>query len=160
MRTRSRKSAVGPEGPSKPAKLEMGRLESAIGFLLLRAWRDAERRFDRHFRDLRLTPPQFATLILLELNHEATPGELSAALGMGHNNFVLIVDNLVERGLITRTTCADDRRKRRLALTESGADLLQRAHAAENASEVEFKKQFGAGNPEKLLALLRRIEEP
>jgi len=138
----------------------MGRLESAVGFLLLRAWRDAERRFDRHFRDLKLTPPQFATLILLELNHECTPGELAAALGMGHNNFVLVVDALVDRGFITRTTCADDRRKRRLALTEAGTAMLARAHEAENASEIEFKKHFGAGNPEKLIALLRRIEEP
>ena len=160
MGTRSRKGAAKADGAAKPATLDMGRLESAVGFLLLRAWRDAERRFDRHFRDLKLTPPQFATLILLELNHEATPGELSAALGMGHNNFVLIVDNLVGRGLITRATCVDDRRKRRLALTDSGVALLKLAHEAENQSELDFKRQFGTGNPEKLLALLRRIEEP
>src|SRR6478736_7827726 len=113
----SRTETAPAAGPPLP---NMGRLESVPGFLLGRAWRDAQRRFERHFAGLQITAPQYAILILLEANEGLTPGQLAVGVGMGHNNLVVILDDLVDRGMVERTPCIDDRRKKRLSLTKAG----------------------------------------
>jgi DNA-binding MarR family transcriptional regulator len=141
-------------GPTKP---EMGRLESSPGFLIGRAWRDAQRRFERHFGELKITAPQYAILILLQANEGCTPGQLAIGLGMGHNNLVVIMDDLVDRGLIERTTCLDDRRKRRLSLTKAGFAMLKRANEAEDRNAADFVERLGPADSARLLALLGRF---
>jgi DNA-binding MarR family transcriptional regulator len=162
MRARVSKAAAKASGAdtatgSGPAKPDMGRLESAPGFLIGRAWRDAQRQFDRHFGALKITAPQYAILILLQANEGCTPGQLAIALGMGHNNLVVVIDDLVDRGLIERTTCVDDRRKRRLSLTKAGFDMLRRGDEAEDRNAAEFAARLGPADAARLLALLRRF---
>ena len=140
-----------------PARPAMGRLESTPGFLLGRAWRDAQRRVERHVGIVKITAPQYATLVLLQANEGCTPGQLAIGLGIGHNNLVVIIDDLVDRGLIERTTCVDDRRKRRLSLTKAGIDMLRRADEAEDRNAAEFVAKLGPADSARLLALLRRF---
>lgn len=55
----------------------------------------------------------------------ATPSALAADLGMQSSNLAAALRNLASEGLISRTPDSEDRRKVRVALSETGRALLR-----------------------------------
>lgn len=150
-------SGAGGPGPRSSA-LQLDPLVDAFGFLVRRAWRDIERRFQHHFRTVALTPLQFSIMILLERNVTCTPGELVQPLGISQNNLVGIVDELIGRGYVAKQVHAEDRRARVLTLTDAGHEALTRAHAAHAQYTKEFVERVGSDNLRDLVRLLKLFD--
>ena len=146
-------AGAGPAG-----KLDLGILDQTFGYLLRRATRDVERRFQFYFRTVELTAPQFAIMILIERNADCTPGDLVQPIGISQNNLVGIIGDLVERGYVRKETDARDRRARILSLTDAGREALATAHEAHSVYMKEYLDRVGEGNLAQLVRLLRMFD--
>jgi MarR family transcriptional regulator, organic hydroperoxide resistance regulator len=77
----------------------------------------------RHWERHRVTLPQLRVLYHIRRAPGVTTGELAAALGITVSTTSGLVIKLAERGLVARTTAADDRRQAPLHLTHEGEGL-------------------------------------
>jgi DNA-binding MarR family transcriptional regulator len=89
-----------------------------------RAFREADSLRLRQWERSNVTLPQLRVLYQLRRHPGATTGELARRLGITVSTTSGLVIKLVDRGLVTRGSLADDRRQAPLSLTEAGAALL------------------------------------
>ena len=74
---------------------------------------------------LELSVPQFRVLAFISRNEGASLLEVARHMGLTPPSTSRLVDNLIERDLMTRTGHPDDRRRVRLAVTTQGRTILQ-----------------------------------
>lgn len=79
---------------------------------------------------LHLTLPQLKVLLLLALGDGAAGQELSRAMGVSLATMTGIVDRLVAQNLVTRREDPRDRRVRRIELSPTGRQLVDRITSA------------------------------
>ena len=78
----------------------------------------------RQWERSHVTLPQLRVMYHLRRHPGATTGELAKRLGITVSTTSGLVIKLVDRGLVTRGSLADDRRQAPLSLTEAGLALL------------------------------------
>ena len=78
----------------------------------------------RTFVDFDYSLPQLATLLLLDEEGELTIKQVSEILGRSVSATSRLLDQLVERGMVSRREDQHDRRARRIAITEQGSKLI------------------------------------
>ena len=124
----ARKTAVSA-GPSAGPPLEFTHLvrDSCLCLHVQRAARALARRFDEVLRPAGLTSGQFS--LLMSLNRPAPPtiGSVAQLLAMDRTTLTANLKPLERRGLISITVDLEDRRGRRLQLTEEGRATLNKA---------------------------------
>jgi DNA-binding MarR family transcriptional regulator len=76
-----------------------------------------------HWLMFELTFAQARALIILAAHKELTVSQLARLLKVGNSTASLLVQALVERGLVTRTEAEADRRHTLLRLSERGMEL-------------------------------------
>jgi DNA-binding MarR family transcriptional regulator len=123
-----------------------------------RAARALARRFDLAFRPLGLTSGQFSLLNALNRPEPPGIGAVAAVLAMDRTTLTAALKPLERRGLV-RVQAGEDRRSRRVALTDAGRALLgaalpvwRRVHAKVDA-EVEAEAEAAGGLRGALVAL-------
>ncbi len=89
-----------------------------------RAFREADALRLRQWERSNVTLPQLRVLYQLRRYPGATTGELARRLGITVSTTSGLVIKLVDRGLVTRGSLADDRRQAPLSLSEAGTALL------------------------------------
>lgn len=92
-----------------------------------RAARALARRFDAVLRPLDLSNGQFSLLMALNRPEPPRPGPVADLLAMDRTTLVAALKPLERRGLVVARVDAEDRRSRRLVLTEAGRCLLAEA---------------------------------
>jgi DNA-binding MarR family transcriptional regulator len=122
-----------------------------------RAARALARRFDDALRPLGINQGQFSLLMSLNRPDAPTISRVAAFLAMDRTTLTAVLKPLERRGLLNMTVDKEDRRNRRLTLTDAGRKLLRDAlpvwtetHAAVDAALAEQN----AGNLRGLLNLL------
>ncbi|SCK20085.1 MarR family transcriptional regulator [Vogesella sp. LIG4] len=85
------------------------------------------------------------------------PSELSDALAFSRTNATRVVDDLCERGLIQRLSCADDRRKTILVLTEAGQTFIADAMPTQRQNLRKLWQDFSGEEKALLDKLLRKL---
>ena len=76
------------------------------------------------FGDFDFSLPQLGTLLLLDEEGELTIKQVTEILGRSVSATSRLLDQLVERGMISRREDERDRRAKRVAITESGRKLI------------------------------------
>ena len=76
------------------------------------------------FVDFDLSLPQLATLLLLDEEGELTMKQVTEILGRSVSATSRLLDQLVERGMVSRREDKHDRRAKRIAITEKGRMLI------------------------------------
>lgn len=76
------------------------------------------------FGDLDLSLPQVATLLLLDEEGELTIKQVTDIVGRSVSATSRLLDQLVERGMVSRREDEHDRRVKRVAITEKGRTLI------------------------------------
>lgn len=89
-----------------------------------RAARAIARHFDDALRPFGLTNGQFSLLISLNRPEPPRMGEVAAVLAMDRTTLTANLKPLERRGLVEIHVDTDDKRSRKLALTDRGRDLL------------------------------------
>lgn len=85
---------------------------------------------DSEWLALDLGMGQFKAMVVLNRHRQLTVGGLARALHVSEPSASLMVDKLVNRGLVERDTDPDDRRRTLLVPTEEGDRLLERLRRA------------------------------
>jgi len=91
----------------------------------------------RCHRTADLSVPQFRTLNFLHRQAGASLSQVAEHIGLTLPSMSQLVDGLVERKLILRSTHATDRRRITLTLTARGQSVLEAAHGATQAALAE-----------------------
>ncbi|MEM9684081.1 MAG: MarR family transcriptional regulator [Pseudomonadota bacterium] len=92
-----------------------------------RAARAIGRRFDDALREVGLTHGQYSLLVSLNRPEPPRIGDVALILAMDRTTLTANIKPLERRGLLTITPDPDDKRSRRLELTERGRDILVEA---------------------------------
>lgn len=128
-----------------------------------RAARALARRFDAALKPFGLTNGQFSLLIALNRPDGPRISDLAPFLAMDRTTLTAALKVLERRGLVASAADADDRRNRRLALTDAGRALLIAAVPAWRAAHDQLDADLGATDPDALregLGGLGRIGPP
>ncbi|MBI1202312.1 MAG: MarR family transcriptional regulator [Rhodopseudomonas sp.] len=115
----------------------------------------ADLRSRRLARETGLTAPQLAILQAIAELGEVTTGRISADASLSQATVTVILDRLVERGLVERYRSADDRRIVHSRLTAAGQQALTAAEPAINARLV---REFERLPPDKQAELVAALE--
>ena len=119
-----------------------------------RAARALARHFDDAFRPLQLTSGQFSLLMSLHRPDPPAVGELAALLAMDRTTITANVKPLERRLLLRIVVDKDDRRSRRLQLTEAGRELLVTAVAIWRKQNRSLERTLTQGVAARLRAEL------
>ncbi len=128
-----------------------------------RAARMLARRFDEALRPLGLKSGQFSILMSLNRPQPPTLGSVAALLAMDRTTLTANLKPLERNGLIETRPDENDRRARRLVLTEKGRGLLVRAVPVWTTTHRDVESVLAAGAADRLRAdldaLLRHDEK-
>jgi len=135
-------------------------LESNLGSDLERlvsAWRAL---IDDRLKPLELTQTHWVTLHNINmLPPEQSQIQLAKAIGIEQPSLVRTLDQLEEKKLITRQTCASDRRAKRIKLTEESAPIIHEMETVIDSTRKEILSGMSAAEIEQLGGMLSRLEK-
>ena len=106
-----------------------------------------------------LTLAQMQLLMTVKENRDITLTDLSARLGVSPPSVSVMVDRLVERGMLTRKRSTEDRRKIALCLSREKAEHLRLVEEQVLASFFEIIEKVGPETARKWREVLERVEE-
>lgn len=112
----------------------------------------------RQWEQSRVTLPQLRVLYQVRRTPGITTGELSRLLGITVSTTSGLVIKLADRGLVQRTTDADDRRQAPLQLTAAGLALTGELSEAGRPFLTRVAEALGPGL-EQVTATLERLAE-
>ena len=124
---------------------------------LSRAAESVTQRVNAHLRHYDLTISQFGTLEALYHLGPLQLGELGVKILKSSGNMTLVVDNLANRGLVTRQRRQDDRRCVDIHLTEEGTALVRSIMQPHVAQVVQALDVLSATEQEQLATLCRKL---
>lgn len=151
------KRAGSEEPPARVEALRPAQLDRTLGFLISMARQYIHRGFVQRFAEVDLTPNLYSILALLEANGACRLSDIGSALGILQTNLVKRVDELVDRGYVTREADPIDRRAKALVLTPAGREFLVRLHAIHDELEATLVARLGAEDHAKLIELLQKL---
>jgi len=124
---------------------------------LSRSAESVTQRVNAHLRHYDLTISQFGALEALYHLGSMQLGELGTKILKSSGNMTLVVDNLVNRGLVIRQRREDDRRCIDIHLTEAGSSLVQNIMQPHVTQVVQAFSVLSASEQEQLAALCRTL---
>ena len=107
-----------------------------------------------HWLMLELTFAQARALFILAARKELTVSQLAKLLGVGNPTASILVQQLVERGLVTRMEHPTDRRNTILSLSPKGAEI---GAGRREAREKQWQRWLSNLNNDELSALARGL---
>ncbi|NEW40845.1 MarR family transcriptional regulator [Nocardia cyriacigeorgica] len=107
-----------------------------------------------------LTMWAYGVLLGLEESPVRTQSALAKAIGADKTRIIATLDDLQDRGLITRTPDPTDRRARLLSLTSAGRELRDSAQAAIHHQENELLAALSPDDRRGFLRALQQLSEP
>lgn len=124
---------------------------------LVRAWRAL---IDDRLKPLELTQTHWVTLHNINmLPPEQSQIQLAKAIGIEQPSLVRTLDQLEEKKLITRQTCASDRRAKRIKLTEEAAPIINEMESVIDCTRKEILSGMSSSEIEQLGWMLSRLEK-
>jgi len=146
-------------GRSKPRRGRSARQEAAIG--ILRTADALRRHFDAVLEPRGITSQQYNVLRILRGAHpEALPTmEIAERMIERTPGITRLIDRLVEKGLVARERCHEDRRRVRCSVTERGLALLSLLDAPVDEADESALAMLDDREVDRLVAVLDRVRE-
>jgi DNA-binding MarR family transcriptional regulator len=124
---------------------------------LQRSARAIARRFDEALRPCGITSGQFSLLISLNRPEAPRMNEVAHLLGMDRTTLTANLKPLEGRGLVDIVVDSDDRRRRRLRLTDAGRRILVSALPVWRSTHAEIDRLSPGADPARLRGDLRAL---
>jgi DNA-binding MarR family transcriptional regulator len=138
------------------APVDLGNLESYIGFHLRVAQDASFRAFARETGQHGIKPGRFAALMVIARNPGISQVALGQTIARDKSSITPLIQDLQRLGLIERRNAADDRRRVELCLTAAGEKHLERLRRFAGEHDAKLDAIVGAKKDE-FLDLLRKI---
>ncbi|NIF20046.1 MULTISPECIES: transcriptional regulator SlyA [Pantoea] len=123
---------------------------------LVRIWRAL---IDQRLRPLQLTQTHWVTLHNIhQLPPEQSQIQLAKAIGIEQPSLVRTLDQLEDKGLITRTTCSNDRRAKRVKLTHSAEPIIEQVENVIDATRDDILEGISREEINQMVTLMARLE--
>ena len=106
-----------------------------------------------------MTPSQYQAMCALQEHPGIGQGALGKLTGQDRSTVSLVVQLLLDRGLIRRVVNSSDKRAASLRLSESGVQMLREAAPAARLAQDRFLSALPEGKRAEFLALLHRLLE-
>lgn len=112
-----------------------------------------------HLAEIGLTPKHGTILEFVANNPDASQKEIAQETGTKQSLLVNLLDNLTERGLLTRERSTEDRRRQNVRLTAEGEALRERIHQLIVAANDELldSAELTPEEEQTLIELLRKL---
>ncbi|MGK3141186.1 transcriptional regulator SlyA [Pantoea sp. C2G6] len=124
---------------------------------LVRIWRAL---IDQRLKPLELTQTHWVTLHNIhQLPPEQSQIQLAKAIGIEQPSLVRTLDQLEEKGLITRTTCASDRRAKRIKLTQQAEPIIEQVESVIDATRDDILSGISREEINQMVTLIARLEK-
>lgn len=136
---------------------EVNALEAHLGYWLRFVSNHVSHAFGRKLEAEGVTVAEWVVLRELFGLGETAPSQLAESLGMTRGAISKLVERLVEKGLVNRASSETDRRSQRIALTETGRDLVPLLARRADENDAEFFGHLNAEERQRLFALLQGI---
>ncbi|MGO3706867.1 MAG: MarR family winged helix-turn-helix transcriptional regulator [Mesonia hippocampi] len=109
-----------------------------------------------------ISQPQFNVLRILRGQKDTAVNMADIQERMIHkkSNTTRIVDKLIEKQLVERSTCLNNRRKVEVFITKSGLNLLTKIDPELDKAEKEITKNLSAEDQKTMIQLLEKLREP
>lgn len=135
-------------------------MESPLGSDLSRLVRIWRALIDHRLKPLELTQTHWVTLHNIhQLPPEQSQIQLAKAIGIEQPSLVRTLDQLEEKGLISRHTCANDRRAKRIKLTEKAGPLIAEMERVIDKTRDEILAGITKEEEALLISLIARLEQ-
>ena len=135
-------------------------MESSLGTdlaRLVRMWRAV---IDNRLKPLGLTQTLWVTLHNIhQLPPDQSQIQLAKAIGIEQPSLVRTLDQLEQKGLISRTPCADDRRAKRITLTEAATPIIEQLERVINRSREDILDGISAEEIDSIVNVIARLEK-
>jgi len=135
-------------------------LESPLGSdlsRLVRLWRAL---IDHRLKPLELTQTHWVTLHNIhQMPPEQSQIQLAKAIGIEQPSLVRTLDQLEQKGLISRRTCANDRRAKRITLTENAGPIIKQMEDVIGMTRCEILSGISREEHATLINLINRLEK-
>lgn len=139
------------------AVLEIDSLVDRTGYLIAHAHRRLRRRAEEGLARLDLHPRDFGLLSVVARDQPCSQNHVAAALGVSPPAALVFVEELEQRGLLTRSRSDLDRRAYDVRLTDEGRSVLAKAKRAAAAVQREIAESLGPAADEDLRGLLTKL---
>jgi DNA-binding MarR family transcriptional regulator len=132
------------------------RLEQQVGYILRQASQRHASIFAARIPE-QLTTTQFSTLVRLQEVGPCSQNKLGRLTAMDAATIKGVTDRLIQRGFIEARVDPEDGRRRMLALTPGGLDLVARAIPAGIDISAETLEPLSAEEREQFMKLLKKL---
>ncbi len=154
---RSRRGSRLSSFSASPIEDETALISQTLSFALRRTQLAVSADLHQSLAEVSLRPIQFAALALIADSPGASQGHVSDALGMEKANFVAIVTELEQRGLLVRRKSSFDARIHELTLTAAGKELTADAFRYQEQHESRLTAALGETSRQELLRILAQL---
>ena len=135
-------------------------MESPLGSDLARLVRIWRALIDHRLKPLELTQTHWVTLHNIhQLPPDQSQIQLAKAIGIEQPSLVRTLDQLEEKGLISRQTCANDRRAKRIKLTEKADPIIEEMETVIKQTRGEMLSGISPEELDLLISLIARLEQ-
>lgn len=128
---------------------------------ILRAGKIIDHKVSEVLKEFKITHIQFNILRILEAEHpkKLSLGEISKGLLFPTSDVSRLLDRLVNRGLINRGFCLENRRKLEVSITTKGMDVINDAlPKIESNLDGYYQSSINEEERIKVIELMKRIE--
>ena len=132
------------------------RLEQQVGYILRQASQRHASIFAARIPE-QLTTTQFATLVRLQEVGPCSQNKLGRLTAMDAATIKGVTDRLIQRGFVEAKVDPDDGRRRMLALTSAGLEVVARAIPAGLDISAETLEPLDPGEREQFMKLLKKL---
>lgn len=135
-------------------------MESPLGSDLARLVRIWRALIDYRLKPLKLTQTHWITLHnIYQLPPDQSQIQLAKAIGIEQPSLVRTLDQLELKGLIIRNICSNDRRAKRITLTDAAKPVIDQVNQVINITRNEIFNGFSYEEIQKLNDILSKLEK-
>lgn len=133
------------------------RLHASLGYHLSVAARQQERRLDDALKTLGLTRTTWCILLAVGNEELSQPSDIAGFVGIDRTATSRALRQMEADGLLARSSGTEDRRTRRVELTDKGREAIQVATPFARANATIMADQLEPGEQEVLIRLLAKL---
>lgn len=139
--------------------MDPSHLKAHIGFWLRLVSNHVSHAFARKLLASGVTVAEWVILREMYGQGEMSPSVLAQEIGLTRGAISKLVDRLLEKRLLTRKECSDDRRFQVVALTPAGTQLVPKLATLADENDAEFFSVLSASERTGLITVLKKLAE-
>lgn len=148
---------LGPAGSEEPDRLPVHRIYQMPGHLVRRLHQIAVALFTESTKDFGVTPVQYASLAVAESYPGIDQRRLANVIAFDRSTIGDVVQRLDQRGWLRRENGNEDRRTKRVFITEQGREVLNQLDPLVAESQTQILAPLSEGERAILMFLLAKL---